>query len=114
MNRNICVEEMLKVSVLTEEDHIVSEKMSKLYKVLSEPKRVKIVLALSKGELCVHQLIKLVGAEQSLVSHQLKILRDANLVKTEKRGNEVVYSLSDRHVFELLKVAKDHVCEGGL
>ena len=106
-----CCQKAVEVD-LTKEEHSIALKISNLYKVLSEPKRVKIVLALSKNSLCVHQIIKIVDAEQSLVSHQLKILRDANLVKTERRGNEVVYSLVDEHVAILLSIAKEHICEG--
>ena len=87
------------------------QRISKLYKVLGEKKRLQIVFALSNKSMCVHELIKLLGVEQSLVSHQLKILRDIKIVKTERRKNEIVYSLNDHHIVELLTIAKEHVLE---
>lgn len=87
------------------------EKTSKLFKILGEKNRLHIVFALQTKSLCVHEIEELLGVSQSLVSHQLKILRDAKIVKTEKRKNEVIYSLDDEHISLLLEIAKVHVDE---
>lgn len=85
--------------------------ISKLYKVLGEKNRLHIVYALCDKEMCVHELEELLKISQSLVSHQLKILRDSKIVKTSRRKNEIIYSLDDDHIVELLKIAKAHIDE---
>ena len=80
------------------------EKLSNLYKVLGEKNRLGILCLL-------HQLMCELNISQSLVSHQLKILRDANIVVSQRRGNEVVYSLADKHIAILLEMAKEHINE---
>ncbi len=92
-------------------DQEITVKMSKLYKVLGDKNRALILYLLKDKSMCVHELIKVLGVEQSLVSHQLKVLREANIVKTERRGNEIVYSLADDHIKILLNIAKEHVEE---
>lgn len=87
------------------------QEISKLFKVLGEKNRLHIVYALSSGSLCVHEIEKLLQVSQSLVSHQLKILRDAKIVKTSRRGNEIIYSLDDKHIELLLEIAKSHILE---
>ena len=62
-------------------------------------------------EKCVNDIASEIGASQSLVSHQLKVLKDADLVGTRKEGTRVYYSLKDKHVRMLLGVAYDHVME---
>lgn len=86
-------------------------RISLLYKVLGEKNRLGIVYCLEKNNFCVHELCCILGVSQSLLSHQLKVLREANIVSTLKRGNEVVYSLADAHIKKLLELAKEHVSE---
>ncbi len=86
-------------------------KISKLYKVLGEKNRLGIVYSLEKRDMCVHELTSFLGASQSLISHQLKILREADIVKTSRRRNEIIYSLADDHIVKLLAIAKEHVNE---
>lgn len=62
-------------------------------------------------EKCVNDIVNETGASQSLVSHQLKVLKDADLVRTRKEGTKVYYSLKDKHVRLLLGVAYEHVME---
>ena len=62
-------------------------------------------------EKCVNDIASEIGASQSLVSHQLKVLKDADLVGTRKEGTRVYYSLKDKHVRMLLGVAYEHVME---
>ena len=83
--------------------------MSERFKALSEPSRLKILLALSGGELCVEHITQAVGGLQSAVSHQLKTLRLNKIVKCRREVKKVLYSISDDHVLTMLSVAKEHL-----
>ncbi len=83
--------------------------MSERFKALSEPSRLRILLALSDGELCVEHITQAVGGLQSAVSHQLKTLRLNKIVKCRREGKKVLYSVSDDHVLTMIKVAKEHL-----
>lgn len=91
-------------------DEII-DKMEGLLNIASDFTRLKIMYALGEKERNVSEIVKEVGASQSLVSHQLSILRKANLVSTRKDGTCVYYSLADEHVTKLLNVVFDHVSE---
>ena len=82
--------------------------IARIFKVLSDPTRVKILSALSGKELCVHDLSSLLEISQSAVSHQLKTLRDVRIVKYRKKGRKVFYSLDDEHVEKLLDMGIKH------
>ncbi len=79
------------------------------FKAISEPSRLKILFALSCGELCVEHIVQAVGGNQSAVSHQLKILKDNRIVKARRNGKQVMYSLADGHVMAMISVAKEHL-----
>lgn len=85
------------------------EKVSQLYKVLSDPTRLRILNFLVEAEFNVTTIVEKLGLEQSAVSHQLKILRNADLVKTRKVGKVVYYSLSDQHVLDILGQSFEHI-----
>ena len=88
------------------------ERLSALFKSISEPSRLKILLALRQGELCVLHIVEAVGGKQSAVSHQLRILRDNHLIKSRRDGQNIVYSLADEHVIAVLELASTHLnCE---
>lgn len=86
-------------------------KLSELYKMFSDSTRLKILYALNCNEMCVCDLAVLLKTTKSAVSHQLKLLRIANLVKNEKRGKSVYYSLSDHHVKEIFEKGFEHIHE---
>lgn len=83
--------------------------MAERFKALSEPSRLKILLALSGGELCVEHITEAVNGLQSAVSHQLKTLRLNKIVKCRREGKKVLYSVSDDHVLTMINVAKEHL-----
>ena len=85
--------------------------VAELFKVFGDPTRTKILSALFEHELCVCDICKVVNMTKSAVSHQLRVLREANLVKFRKSGKEVFYSLADNHVVMIYKMAIEHVCE---
>lgn len=82
-----------------------------LFKAFSDPTRAKILWALKCHEMCVCDLAVLLNMTKSAVSHQLKTLRLSNLVKFEKVGKVVYYSLADDHVTEILACGFDHISE---
>lgn len=90
------------------------EIMCKIFQVLSEPCRLKIVLALMHGEMCVGHLADACDGTISGVSHQLRILRDNNIVRARRFGKNVEYSIADGHVHEMVGLAVAHLqCENG-
>ena len=81
-------------------------------KAISEPSRLKILLALRQGELCVYHILQAVGGTQSGVSHQLRVLRDNRIIKARRDGQNIVYSLADAHIVAVLELACAHIdCE---
>jgi len=86
-------------------------KGAEIFKLLGDPTRVKLLFALSQRELCVCDLSAVLGMTQSAVSHQLRVLRGAHLVKYRKEGKVVFYSLADAHVSRLLAMGVEHAEE---
>jgi len=85
--------------------------LGELYKVFSDPTRLRILGALAGGELCVCDIGAVLGASQSAISHQLALLRSARLVAFRRAGKTVYYRLADDHVGLILKVGMDHASE---
>lgn len=96
---------------LPDERHLLS--LADIFAALSEPTRLRILLALSREQLCVCDLAAVIGASQSAVSHQLRVLRDKRLVAFERDGKRAVYRLADSHVESLLAQGLEHVGERG-
>lgn len=82
-----------------------------LFKAFSDTTRIKILFALMGGPLSVNDITATVGCTQSAVSHQLRTLKQARLVKATRDGKSVIYALSDDHVFTMLAQGITHVCE---
>ena len=87
------------------------EAVADVFKLLGDPTRVRIVDALTHGERCVCDLATLVGITESAVSHQLRLLRAARLVRVRRAGRLAFYSLDDHHVVGLLHDTRKHVEE---
>ena len=85
--------------------------LADLFKVFSDTTRIKILYSLMTGERRVADIAEVVGATQSAVSHQLRILKTARLVKFQRDGKNVLYSLADDHVFTILAQGMNHICE---
>jgi len=86
-------------------------KLGEFFKVLSETARLRILSTLLDGGMCVMHLSEAVKMSQSATSHQLAILRRANLVKVARSGKNLIYSISDEHVRLVLDMALLHVNE---
>ena len=82
--------------------------VSSMFRALSDPTRLRILSILGEAEACVHELCEATGMSQPAVSHQLRLLRVARLVRGRRAGREVFYSLDDEHVMELVTQARSH------
>src|SRR6188508_2647380 len=85
--------------------------LADIFSALGDPTRVRILDALSHGELCVCDLAAVLSLSQSAVSHQLRLLRGMRLVKPRRDGRIVFYSLDDQHIMDLLGEGLKHVAE---
>ncbi|NOZ59288.1 MAG: winged helix-turn-helix transcriptional regulator [Euryarchaeota archaeon] len=89
----------------------LTSRVADIFKILGDPTRVRILHALSLRELCVCDLSALLGMSQSAVSHQLRLLRSAGLVRYRREGKVVYYSLADEHIVKLLEMGVEHARE---
>ena len=105
-DKNVC---LAKAALLGDED---ARAIAETFKILGDTTRVKILHALSKRELCVCDISAVISMGQSAVSHQLRLLRGARLVKHRKDGKMVWYSLDDDHISLLLAQGIEHVRHG--
>lgn len=87
------------------------EGAAEVFRLLGDPGRLRIVQALAAEELCVCDLATFVGASSSAVSHQLRLLKQARLVRNRREGKVVYYRLDDGHVTALVVTALDHARE---
>lgn len=88
--------------------------LASLFSILGDPTRIRVLTALSTGELCVCDLAAATRVNRSTVSHQLRVLRDHRLVRRRREGKVIYYALDDDHVVELLATAGAHSAEGVL
>lgn len=88
-----------------------AEGLAEIFGLLGDLTRVRILHALSLGELCVCDISAVLGTTSSAVSHQLRLLRTAKLVKARKEGKNVFYTLDDEHVRQLFAQGLEHVLE---
>ena len=114
MNSDSCVRRY----VMAIPSYKIIDKMENILNIASDSTRIKILYCLlgeddnaEEVEKTVSEIVELTGASQSLISHQLKVLKDADLVRTRKDRQKVYYSLSDGHIKELINVVKEHVLE---
>lgn len=85
--------------------------LSDFFKVLGDSTRMKIIWALDESEMCVCDIAVLLNMTKSAISHQLRALRNANLVKFRKEGKTVFYSLKDQHVRDIYEIGMEHIKE---
>jgi len=85
--------------------------LANIYKMFADNTRIKILWALSREDMCVCDLAVLLGMTKSAISHQLKSLRLANLVKYDRHGKVVYYSLADDHVRDIFEKGFEHIVE---
>lgn len=85
--------------------------LAEFFKVFGDSTRIKILYALFAAEMCVQELTELLNMNQSAISHQLRILKQAHIVKFRKEGKFVIYSLDDEHVTQLVAQGMAHLAE---
>ncbi|MFI8708517.1 ArsR/SmtB family transcription factor [Bacillus sp. NPDC077411] len=109
--QNVIHQEVVeKVKQTIPQDDSLSQ-VAELFKVLGDRTRTRILHALFEAEMCVCDLAYLLGMTQSSISHQLRVLKQAKLVKNRKEGKVVYYSLADHHVIHIFEQAFEHVNE---
>lgn len=104
--RNVDESEVLRLKEIKE---VYIEKLASFFKSVSDETRVRIIYVLSEGEMCVSDISESLGISQSLVSHQLKLLKFEGHVKARRDGKKIYYSLDDEHVVEIFKMALTHI-----
>lgn len=82
-----------------------------LLKVFGDPTRIRIIFVLGQSEMCVCDIAKLLNMTQSAISHQLRVLKQARLVKARRSGKTIFYSLCDDHVQKIFYCAMEHIME---
>lgn len=94
---------------LLDEDKVID--LSELFKIFGDSTRIKIINILIDNELCVNDISNKINVSQSAVSHQLRILKNAKLVKYRKEANLTYYSLDDDHIDKIFKIGCEHIDE---
>jgi len=100
------MEDKSELSMLREE---IIYDIADFYKVFGDSTRIRILYALVEKELCVGDLAQELNMSQSAVSHQLRVLRQNDLVKFRRDGKSIVYSLDDNHITDLLRQGLEHI-----
>ena len=103
-------ETVKKVKATFPKDEMIFD-LADFYKIFGDTTRVKILYALDKSELCVCDISALLGMSVSAVSHQLRTLRESDLVRTKRQGKVIYYSLADDHVKSILECGIEHIKE---
>lgn len=85
--------------------------LADLFKAFADTTRIRILYALMGQDRCVADIADIIGVSQSAVSHQLRTLKQARLVKFQRDGKNIIYSLSDDHVYTMLAQGMTHICE---
>ncbi|MGX8698853.1 MAG: ArsR/SmtB family transcription factor [bacterium] len=94
---------------LPPEDELLD--LAELFKVFGDTTRMKILYVLFEQELCVSDMAEVLGISQSAISHQLRLIKSARLIKSRREGKTVFYSLADDHVTTIIGMAKEHLEE---
>ena len=111
MNRDLIHENLAKrVKNKMLSDELLFD-IAEVFKIFGDSTRIKIIYALKLSELCVSDLAFITNSSDSAISHQLRILKQAKLVKSRKEGKVVYYSLKDDHVIKLFEIGREHACE---
>ncbi|MEG0771947.1 metalloregulator ArsR/SmtB family transcription factor [Clostridium sp.] len=110
-NCNVIHEDVVnRVKETIPEDEILYE-LADLFKIFGDSTRIKIICALFQSEMCVCDIATLLGMNQSAISHQLRVLKQARLVKYRKEGKVVYYALDDDHVKGIFDQGLAHLNE---
>ncbi|MFA6829375.1 MAG: metalloregulator ArsR/SmtB family transcription factor [Bacilli bacterium] len=100
--------EKIKESMLSKDSF---DSLSSFYYLFADPTRLTIISLLIHEELCVSDIVEVMGVSQSVVSHQLQILRKHDIVTFKRKGKSVLYSLTDNHIKDLFSTGLEHISE---
>ncbi len=96
-------------SQMPEEDHLYD--LAELFKVFGDSTRIRILYLLLESEMCVCDIAQCLSMTQSAISHQLRVLKNADLIRFRREGKTVIYSLADEHVRMILSCGMEHILE---
>ena len=96
-------------SQMPEEDHLYD--LAELFKVFGDSTRIRILYLLLESEMCVCDIAQCLSMTQSAISHQLRVLKNADLIRFRRDGKTVIYSLADEHVRMILSCGMEHILE---
>ena len=85
--------------------------LADFFKVFADGTRLKILYVLLSTEMCVYDIARVLGMSQSAISHQLRVLKQMDLVKNRREGKTIFYSLADAHIVTILSQGLDHIEE---
>ena len=102
-------EDLLKIVKDTMPDENELYDLAELFKVFGDSTRIRILFVLFEAEVCVCDLAVVLNMTKSAVSHQLKTMRDHRIVKCQRRGKQVIYSIADGHILAMIELAKEHL-----
>ncbi|MBQ8318147.1 MAG: winged helix-turn-helix transcriptional regulator [Lachnospiraceae bacterium] len=85
--------------------------LAELFKVFGDTTRIKILYTLFESEMCVCDIAEVLNMTQSAISHQLKVLKQAKLVKNRRDGKQIIYSLDDGHIANIITMGIEHIME---
>jgi len=107
---SINLEKVNKIKKIMPEDELIFD-IAENFKVFGDSTRMKIIAALLEDELNVSEIAAITNSTPSAISHQLRVLKQAKLVKARKDGKAVYYSLDDEHVRKIFEIGKEHIQE---
>jgi len=108
----LCVHEQTVARVLSQMPHDEQlYDLAELFKLFGDSTRIKILYVLFEHEVCVCDIAQILGMNQSAISHQLRLLKQARLVKNRREGKTIFYSLADDHVKDIIGTATEHLEE---
>ncbi len=99
-----------KVNEVIPDEEILYD-LAELFKIFGDSTRIKILYVLFEAEMCVCDIAQVLNMSPSAISHQLRILKQSQLIKFRREGKSVFYSLSDNHVRSILDQGIEHICE---
>lgn len=104
-------EDIIKTVNETMPDEETLYNLAELYKVFGDSTRIKILYVLFEADMCVCDIAQLLNMGQSAISHQLRVLKQAQLIKFRREGKSVIYSLADDHVRTIIDQGMEHILE---
>lgn len=105
-----CAEVVAEVRPLMPEDETLLD-LAEIFKVFGDTTRIRILFCLFEHEMCVCDIAELLQYSQSAISHQLRVLKTAKLVKCRRAGKSILYSLADNHVRTIIDQGMEHILE---